>query len=237
MILPEYLDTLFLVRRPPAEGWPRRFAVITAANAFSAGSRAGDSAADIALRRELSRMKTRRIRVTGVAPDWNHREQGWAAWPLSLEQSLDLGRRYHQNAIFWIEDGDLGVVSCQTGERRTAGVWTERLRTAAERPAAHVYVVELDPAVLDVKRFRAANPGHRPGMRCLYVGKTGLTPEVRFQQHKDGYKSCPLVRKFGLRLAPELFPTPARVSKAVATALEASHAEDLRRQGHAVWQK
>lgn len=135
MILPEYLDTLFVVSEPPASGWPRAFAVVTAANAFSAGSREGDAEADRMLRDDLARMGVTCLRVTGVSPDWRHREHGWAAWPLPLERAVDLGRRHRQNAIFWVEDGTVVVVSCATDERREAGPWEARLRSPTDDPA------------------------------------------------------------------------------------------------------
>ncbi len=236
MILPEYLDTLFLVPEPPAMGWPAEFAIITAANAFSAGSRKGDAQADISLRKDLSRLKATRIRGTGMSPDWKHREHGWAAWPLSFAQAVELSKKYRQNAFFVVEKDTLFVVSCTTLERQKLGSWRIRLRKRSDEPTDTVYVVELERAVLDVKRFRIKNAGHRPSMKCLYVGKTGRTPGERFKQHKEGYKSCSLVRKFGLRLVPGLFPTKARLSKAEATALEKNHAEALRAKGYAVWQ-
>lgn len=236
MILPEYLDTLFLVPEPPAKGWPADFAIITAANAFSAGSRKGDAQADISLRKDLSRLKATRIRVTGMSPNWKHREHGWAAWPLSFPQALELSKKYRQNAFFVVEQDTLFVVSCTTLVRQKLGSWRTRLRKRFDEPTDTVYVVELERAVLDVKRFRIKNAGHRPAMKCLYVGKTGRTPSERFKQHKEGYKSCSLVRKFGLRLVPGLFPAKARLSKAEATALEKSHARALRAKGYAVWQ-
>ena len=43
-----------------------------------------------------------------------------------------------------------------------------------------VYVVELSLDVLDEARFRRANPGYAWGKPCVYVGMTGLSPDVRF---------------------------------------------------------
>jgi len=52
----------------------------------------------------------------------------------------------------------------------------------------HVYVIELDAAVLEHAKYRAANPHHDPRKPALYVGMTGLDPETRFQRHKYGVK-------------------------------------------------
>ncbi len=59
------------------------------------------------------------------------------------------------------------------------------IRSRAEQPPRHhVYVIELDPAVLEHARFRAANPDHDPRKPSLYVGMTGLDPETRFERHR-----------------------------------------------------
>jgi hypothetical protein len=69
----------------------------------------------------------------------------------------------------------------------------------------HVYVVELDDGVWNEPRFRKANPDHRLGMPCVYVGMTGLDPDIRFDKHKAGIQSNRFVREYGLRLMPELY--------------------------------
>jgi hypothetical protein len=46
--------------------------------------------------------------------------------------------------------------------------------------------------------------GEKPGY-ALYVGQTGLTPEERFQRHKNGVQSSGVVRKYGKRLLPDLY--------------------------------
>src|SRR5438874_11076433 len=40
---------------------------------------------------------------------------------------------------------------------------------------------------------------------CVYVGMTGLPVDQRFENHKNGYKSAWVVKKYGLRLMPELY--------------------------------
>ena len=84
---------------------------------------------------------------------------------------------------------------------------------------SRIYVVLLEG--VDKKR-----PGY-----ALYVGKTIHKPEVRFQQHKDGYKASKYVKKYGVRLLPELSEHLNPMSGAEATELEASIAEALKRAG------
>ena len=67
-----------------------------------------------------------------------------------------------------------------------------RATTAGARGAGHsVYVVLL-------------NDSRRVGWWGLYVGETSRDPDLRFDQHKSGYKSSGSVRRFGVRLLPEL---------------------------------
>ncbi len=101
----------------------------------------------------------------------------------------------------------------------------------------NVYVVELDPDVLNEERFRKENPDHQPGMKCLYVGMTGLDPEKRFENHLAGYKSNRYVLKYGVRLCPLLYEEYNPLSYEDACEMEIELASILRRKGHAVWQK
>lgn len=64
--------------------------------------------------------------------------------------------------------------------------------TAGHAGARHsVYVVLLE------------NPARRDPWG-LYVGQTSRDPDWRFDQHKAGYKASGAVRRFGVRLLPEL---------------------------------
>jgi hypothetical protein len=71
MILPEYLQTIFIAKKPPEDGWPEEFAVITACNPMSSGDRQEDAVATIRLRKHLSRRGLKRHKVTGASPDWS----------------------------------------------------------------------------------------------------------------------------------------------------------------------
>lgn len=101
----------------------------------------------------------------------------------------------------------------------------------------NLYVVLLDPAVLRHKRFRDANPSHKPGKPCVYVGRTGLSPEDRLAKHRQGIKANSYVRRYGIRLVPALYRHFANMPRAVADRMERQLAATLRRHGYAVWQK
>ena len=44
----------------------------------------------------------------------------------------------------------------------------------------NVYVIELSRDVLLDPRFMKGNPGYVEGKPCVYVGMTGVDPDVRF---------------------------------------------------------
>lgn len=86
----------------------------------------------------------------------------------------------------------------------------------------HVYVVYL------------RNPAG-DGKAGYYVGMTGLTPEARFKNHKNGVKAAAVVRRSGERLVPRLYEhlNPMPYQKAVE--MERHLADSLRKRGYAVY--
>jgi hypothetical protein len=98
----------------------------------------------------------------------------------------------------------------------------------------HVYVVLLDPAVAKIRKVRAANPQRDPKQPCVYVGMTGLSPAERFANHKAGIKDAPLVKRYGLRLLPELYAHLNPMPFAAAAQMEQDLAADLRQAGYLV---
>ena len=107
---------------------------------------------------------------------------------------------------------------------------------AGARHRHNVYVVELDPAVLNSARFRRANPDRDMLKPCVYVGMTGLTPEERFARHKAGIQANPFVQRFGLRLLPQLYAYANPMPYAAAREMEVELALALQEKGYAVWQ-
>ena len=100
----------------------------------------------------------------------------------------------------------------------------------------HIYVVLLNAQVLTHPRFQRANPGYRPGMPCVYVGMTGLDPDVRFDKHKAGIQANRFVMRYGLWLLPDLYEgfNPMPYEEAVDREIEIGI--DLRSAGFGVWQ-
>jgi hypothetical protein len=111
----------------------------------------------------------------------------------------------------------------------------KQLRSKLESLDHHnVYVVLLAPAVGKLRKVRAENPKRDPKKPCVYVGMTGLTPEERFANHKAGLKDAPLVKRYGIRLLPELYAHLNPMPFEAAAQMEKDLAEDLRRAGYTV---
>lgn len=86
----------------------------------------------------------------------------------------------------------------------------------------HVYVVYL------------RNP-KGDGKAGYYVGMTGLSPEERFANHKNGIKSAGVVRRFGERLVPRLYAHLNPMPYAKAAEMEVLLADSLRKRGYQVF--
>jgi len=99
-----------------------------------------------------------------------------------------------------------------------------------------VYVIELETKVADHKKFRRKNPGYIKGNGCAYVGQSYRDPQIRFEQHKEGYKSNKYAKLYGLRLMPDLYekynPIPTRKD---AEQIEEMLGNELRKRGIGVW--
>lgn len=94
-----------------------------------------------------------------------------------------------------------------------------RATTQGERGAAHhVYVILL------------RDPGRREPFG-LYVGQTSRDPDLRFDQHKAGYKASDPVRRFGVGLLPTLVEHLNPMRQWESLDLEAALADALRAVG------
>lgn len=100
----------------------------------------------------------------------------------------------------------------------------------------HVYVIELSKDVLYEGKFRKSNPDYVAGKPCVYVGMTGLDPDVRFDKHKAGIQSNRYAKEFGLRLLPDLYEVYNPMPYDGACEMEVELAISLREAGYGVWQ-
>ena len=110
-----------------------------------------------------------------------------------------------------------------------------RLRSAEQRQFHHsVYVILLSDKALKESSTLRLNPKRDPTRPCVYVGMTGLPIDHRFENHKNGYKAARLVRRYGVRLMPELYEHLNPMPFEAAAQMERDLAEDLRNEGYTV---
>ena len=64
---------------------------------------------------------------------------------------------------------------------------------------------------------------------------TGLSPEQRLANHKNGIKAAGVVRRFGVRLVPTLYEHLNPMPYAKAVRMEIELAESLRKRGFQVF--
>ena len=111
--------------------------------------------------------------------------------------------------------------------------------TPASRPRRHhhhAYVVELHDRVWNEPRLRAANPGYQLGKPFVYVGMTGLDPDLLFDKHKAGIRANRFVLGYGLRLLPALYEVYNPMPYEAAQEMEVELAIGLPEAGYGVWQ-
>jgi len=99
--------------------------------------------------------------------------------------------------------------------------------TNIDPPKKHwVYVVELmEPAKEDGVRRKTA----------YYVGQTGLTPEERYAQHKDGVRANNKVQRYGVHLRQDMVDGAGPMSHLDSLRLERQLADQLKSQGLKVY--
>jgi hypothetical protein len=220
-------------------------------------------AARLAERPAPSRASGRRRQVVAQAAEVRRlagRDPG-AELPQFLEHSVDLPLLAHDDLVQAVDqvlgerDLDLEVVQAprdvimrgrsHVGSRivHSPAIVRQRLRRATpvnrvrpRRHHHHVYVVQLADAVWSEPAFRKANPDHRPGRPCVYVGMTGLDPDLRFDRHKAGIQANRFVQRYGLALLPELYEVYNPMPYEAAREMEVELAIGLREEGYAVWQ-
>src|SRR5580765_2161697 len=73
------------------------------------------------------------------------------------------------------------------------------------------------------------------GKAGYYVGLTGLSPEQRFHNHKQGIKSARVVKRCGERLVPRLYEHLNPMPYLKAKEMEVFLAESLRKRGYQVF--
>lgn len=108
---PAYFQVRFRSPYLPV-AWPTSFAIITAwATTGEQWSAAENEAADLRLQASLRALGRWHWRVTGYSPLDGHAEEGWAV-ALPLESAREIGREFHQDAIYWVSGDQCWVIKC-----------------------------------------------------------------------------------------------------------------------------
>lgn len=98
-----------------------------------------------------------------------------------------------------------------------------------------LYVVALEPEVMDTRKFAQKNPGYRPGQPCYFVDVTELAVDLRFDQHMHGIRDNAFVRMYGVALRPDFTVDFPPSPFTVAVEQQATIARSLREEGCGVW--
>jgi hypothetical protein len=115
--------------------------------------------------------------------------------------------------VFHRDDGPHWMAVAQRAAR-TLSATTRNARNAGHS----IYVVLLHD-------HRRADPWG------LYVGQTSRDPDLRFDQHKAGYRASGAARRFGVRLLPELTSHLNPLRRWEALDIEEALAEAFRAAG------
>ena len=73
------------------------------------------------------------------------------------------------------------------------------------------------------------------GKAGYYVGMTGLSPQQRFENHKNGIKCARVVKRYGERIVPRLYEHLNPMPFEKAKQMEGMLADSLRKRGFVVF--
>lgn len=95
-------------------------------------------------------------------------------------------------------------------------------------------MVLLEDCIRRFRKVQDENPRRDSEKPCVYVGMTGISPKKRFENHKAGYKASGYVKKYGIRLMPELYEDLNPLLYDEAVIAEQGLARRLRAAGYTV---
>lgn len=123
---PVYFETHFQ-RYELWSDWPEAFAIITAyATTGQQWSDEQNQAADQKLEAGLRHQSRWMRRLTGYSPRTLHAEPGWAV-ELDFLSACDIGRRFKQDALYYVEGDTLWVGDCAALTREVVGSFRDRV--------------------------------------------------------------------------------------------------------------
>ena len=121
----------------PKGGLPNNFGIITACNPFGQPATAeANAAATKSLREMIDGQGWPYFPVTGGSADFTHAEPGFGVQATELDW-LALGRVFKQDAIFWVNRGNVFLMPCSGRPPTGLGRWMDLATGPAARPAFH----------------------------------------------------------------------------------------------------
>ncbi|NMH65949.1 DUF3293 domain-containing protein [Shewanella salipaludis] len=89
---------------------------------------------DRQLQSEIEKLHRPYRALVGAAADLTHMEKSWAVF-IDRELAVELGRRFNQNAIYYVEQGRLSLLPCIAArDELKLGSFTERVKLVTELP-------------------------------------------------------------------------------------------------------
>lgn len=111
MMHPAYFETRFRIDTMPDE-WPAQFVILSGwATTGQSWTQEANEAADCQLSRLLTDSGLWHLRITGYSPVTGHHEPSWA-FPMPLDEACDLGQRFQQDALYYVDADQLSVTHC-----------------------------------------------------------------------------------------------------------------------------
>ena len=112
----------------PAVDLPVRFGIVTACNPMGVTVEASvNEGLDRDLVMSLLGQGIPHFRVTGGSRDMSHTEPGYGC-AVDLERIVELGRQWNQEAVFWVQEDQLFLVSCDgSKQEKPLGSFRKRL--------------------------------------------------------------------------------------------------------------
>ena len=109
---PAYFETRFYAPLPE-EPWPSCAVILSAySTTGQVWSRERNRNADAELSKVLQSIPSQFLkRLIGYSPTTNHSEPSWLV-DIDFQRGLEIGRRFYQDAIYGVRDGDLFVLRC-----------------------------------------------------------------------------------------------------------------------------
>ena len=131
----EYFKTIFLISSIP-ETWPSEFGIVTA---FNPMDEILSEKENFLRNQNLSKVIGKKlfIELTGSSLDFSHQEKSFAL-VCSMQEAIEFGKDFEQRAIFFVRNGNLKLVECESGKSHNLGIFEKRLLPDLKNHETHI---------------------------------------------------------------------------------------------------